>query len=61
MLKSLIVRIVLRLLLATIVFAAMLVAAEYALRFWFRHVTSSGNARRWTNDGYAVLFFRAEE
>ena len=44
MLKSLIVRIVLRLLLATIVFAAMLVAAEYALRFWFRHVTSSGNA-----------------
>jgi lysophospholipase L1-like esterase len=42
--KSLIVRIVLRLLLATIVFAAMLVAAEYALRYWFRHVRSSGNA-----------------
>jgi lysophospholipase L1-like esterase len=41
----LIVRFVLRLLLATVVFAAMLVAAEYALRFWFRHVTSSGDAR----------------
>jgi len=42
--KSLIVRIALRLLFATIVFAAMLVAAEYALRYWFRHVRSSGNA-----------------
>jgi lysophospholipase L1-like esterase len=45
MLKSLIVRIVLRLLLAICVTAAMLVAAEYALRFWFRQVRSSGNAR----------------
>ena len=44
MIKSLIVRIALRLLFATIVFAAMLVAAEYALRYWFRHVRSSGNA-----------------
>jgi lysophospholipase L1-like esterase len=44
-LKSLIVRIGLRLLFATIVFAAMLVAAEFALRYWFRHVRSSGNAR----------------
>ncbi len=44
MLRSIIVRIVLRLLFATIVFAAMLVATEYALRYWFRHVRSSGNA-----------------
>jgi lysophospholipase L1-like esterase len=43
-LKSLIVRIGFRLLFATIVFAAMLVAAEFALRYWFRHVRSSGNA-----------------
>jgi lysophospholipase L1-like esterase len=43
-LRSLIVRIVFRLLFAAIVFAAMLVATEYALRYWFRHVRSSGNA-----------------
>jgi lysophospholipase L1-like esterase len=43
-LRSLIVRIALRLLFATLVFALMLVASEFALRYWFRHVRSSGNA-----------------
>jgi len=37
-------RAVARLLFSAIVFALMLVASEYALRFWYRHVRSSGNA-----------------
>jgi lysophospholipase L1-like esterase len=33
-----------RLLFSVVVFALMLVASEYALRYWYRHVRSSGNA-----------------
>ncbi len=33
-----------RLLFSAVVLALLLVAGEYALRFWFRHVRSSGNA-----------------
>jgi lysophospholipase L1-like esterase len=33
-----------RLLLSAVVFACLLVAGEYALRFWYRNVRSSGNA-----------------
>jgi lysophospholipase L1-like esterase len=33
--------------------AAMLVAAEFALRFWFRHVRSSGNARDYFAQAHA--------
>jgi lysophospholipase L1-like esterase len=39
-----IVRLVFRLVVALTVFAGMLVASEYALRYWYRHVRSSGNA-----------------
>jgi lysophospholipase L1-like esterase len=52
-LRSLIVRIALRLLLAAIVSALMLVAAEFALRSWFRHVASSGNARDYFAQAHA--------
>ena len=44
MLRSLIVRIILRLIFSAVVLALMLVASEFALRYWFRHVRSSGNA-----------------
>ena len=44
MLRSLIVRILVRLIFSAVVLALMLVASEYALRYWFRHVRSSGNA-----------------
>ena len=37
-------RAVVRLLFSALVFALMLVASEYALRYWYRHVRSSGNA-----------------
>jgi lysophospholipase L1-like esterase len=43
--RSLIVRIALRLLFAALVFALLLVASEFALRYWYRNVGSSGNAR----------------
>jgi len=39
-----IVRVLFRLVFALTVFATMLVASEYALRYWYRHVRSSGNA-----------------
>jgi len=37
-------RAVVRLLFSAVVCALLLVASEYALRYWFRHVRSSGNA-----------------
>jgi lysophospholipase L1-like esterase len=38
-------RVLARLLFSALVCALMLVASEYALRYWYRHVRSSGNAR----------------